>query len=282
VPASPVDETSPVAFEQRLRRSGARSAVEAADPDLRLILSYVSERRGGRAGGPGPGAPPVDGEVLAVQVVGPTVRIFQIRRQHEFAFRAGQHVRVGLRGNRRAKFSIASAPHEDHVELCIQLVADGRLTPALFGLRQGDAIDIADSAKGGFALRAGQATHLMVATGTGIAPFRSMMRDAWHRRTSDRFIVLHGASHLDELPYRQELEGCTGVDYRATISRPTEVRNRGWSGLTGRVDQLAEVVAATLDPASTHVYACGNRGMADAVDQRLGALGFVVAREVYD
>ena len=122
----------------------------------------------------------------------------------------------------------------------------------------------------------------MVATGTGIAPFRSMMRDAWHRRTGDRFIVLHGASYLDELPYRRELSDAANVDYRPTVSRPTEVRNRGWSGLTGRVDELATVVASSLDAGTTHVYACGNGAMVDAVTQRLGSLGFPVAREVYD
>ncbi len=60
--------------------------------------------------------------------------------------------------------------------------------------------------------------------------------------------------------------------------------NRGWSGLTGRVDELAKaaVVASTLDPSDTHVYACGNGGMVEAVSQRLGADGFTVAREVYD
>jgi ferredoxin-NADP reductase len=220
--------------------------------------------------------------VLAVQVVGPTVRILRIRRPPRLAFRAGQYVRLGLPGNRRAKFSIASAPHEDHVELCIQLIAGGRLTPALFGLRQGDVVHIDDVAKGGFTLRAGGPTHLMVATGTGIAPFRSMLRDAWHRRTGGRFIVLHGASYLDGLPYREELSSHAGVDYRPTVSRPSEIRNRGWTGLTGRVDTLAAVVASTLDPASTQVYACGNRDMAVAVSERLGALGFVVDREIYD
>ena len=309
------------AHERRLQRSAVQHAVGVGDEDLRRILAFVRDRRARRTGAAGPleGAPvpassgpharedepraqaaaatattiepsPSEtatagaaGAVLAVTDVGPTVRILRLGRPAELRFRAGQYIRVGLAGNRRGKFSIASAPHDGHVEVCVQLIPGGRLTPALFRVGVGDRVEVGSSAKGSFQLDARASTHLMVATSTGIAPFRSMVRDAHRRRgDGDRILILHGASHVDELPYLDELAGDAGVEYTPTISRPGDARNHGWTGATGRVDPLAITTAAALDPSSTHVYACGNKGMVDAVTQELGGQGFGVSREVYD
>ena len=141
MPAPSAADPDPRGIEHRLRRSAADLAATGLDPDLRRIFAVISERRRRRTGRPGRSAPPVAGRVLAVDGVGPTVRILRIGRPPDLTFRAGQHVRLGLPGTRRGKFSIASAPHEDHVELCIQLVAGGRLTPELFGLHPGDTVD---------------------------------------------------------------------------------------------------------------------------------------------
>lgn len=64
----------------------------------------------------------------------------------------------------------------------------------------------------------------MIATVTGIAPLRSLLRAALHRGTTDRFTILHGASHADELVFRDELLDLaahdTRIAYHPTISRP--------------------------------------------------------------
>lgn len=214
-----------------------------------------------------------------------SLRVLRVVRPRQLRFEAGQYLKVGVAGHRSGSFSIASAPHEEHVELCIELVAGGRLTPVLFRLRPGDHVELPDRAKGSLRLDPSARTHLMVATVTGIAPLRSLLRDALHRGVRGSFVVLHGASHADELPYADELrslaDGEARVTYVPTVSRPADPRSSAWRGETGRVDAVAVRHAAALDPATTHVYATGNSGMIANVRSSLGGAGFAVSTEKF-
>jgi ferredoxin-NADP reductase len=277
-------------YERHLRREAHRRAGEVVGTELGRLFRTVADRRSRRSAAPpredvaSPPAGAGAGTVLSVQPVGDTVRLIRVGRPAGFGFRAGQHVKLGA-GGRRASFSIASAPHDDHVEVCVELVPDGRVTPALFALGPGDAIDLDGRAKGSFVLDPAAACHLMVATVTGIAPLRSMLRAALHEGTAAEFVVLHGASHAHELPYLDELLELAASDprvvYRPTVSRDAPV-DTGWPHERGRADELARRVAAAHDPARTRVYACGHPGMVATVARDLGALGFPVSTEVFD
>lgn len=305
----------PDAYERKLAGAARRRLAGTGDGELMALLDHVANRRSGRLGiaprgptaapevgpahdrptptptpasraTPTPGTGPA-GEILAIDRVGADVACFVLRRPPGFGFRAGQNVKAGLPGRGRHRYSIASSPDEPTLELCIERVPGGRLTPSLFDLRVGDRIELAERAGGSFTLDERAPRHLMVATVTGIAPFRSMVRDARHRGLAVDLTVLHGASHVDELPYRQELEALAavagaGVRYVPTVSRPTSPRNSGWGGRTGRVDELALELAGGFDPAATRVYACGNGGMVARVAAELGARGFRVSTESYD
>ena len=222
---------------------------------------------------------------LALEAHGPTVRVFRIERPPGLAFRAGQHVEVGVPGGRREDFSVASAPHDPHLDLAIERREGGRVTPALFALRVGDAVDVGTRAKGRLHLDPDAASHLMVATVTGIAPLRSMVRDALHRGVTGSFTILLGASHAVELPFHDELAALAAgggrVAYVPSISRPDAPANRSWTGTTGRIDGVAREVARRFDPATTHVYAVGNAGMIANVRRELGGAGFAVSTESY-
>lgn len=284
-----------VSFERRLLRD-ARMRSGSGDPDLETILQRVANRRarrfrpgavdGNPASAPAPG-PADDGptRVLAIERVAADVLIMRVTRPASLRFQAGQHLKLGPAGGRQGTFSIASAPHEPYLEFCIELIPGGQVTPALFALAPGAAVDLADGAKGALALAAA-AQHLMVATVTGIAPLRSLLRDALHRGVDGRFLVLHGASHADDLPYRAELDALGAsderIEYRPTVSRPGLRRNAGWLRDVGRVDDLARRVAGSLDSAQTHVYACGNPGMVERMDDELGRMGFDVSTEKFD
>src|SRR5690606_30915220 len=99
----------------------------------------------------------------------------------ELRFQAGQSIKLGLaRSAVRRRYSIASAPHEPHLEFCIESVPGGLLSSLLFDVAPGDVLALAPSAKGAFTLETGRRRHVMVATVTGIAPLRSMLRDALH------------------------------------------------------------------------------------------------------
>ena len=224
--------------------------------------------------------------MLETENFGPSVRIFRIGRPPGFTFTAGQYLKAGLTGARQGSFTIASAPHESHLELCIELIPGGRLTPRMFAIAAGGRMEIGDTAKGSFVLDTSGSTHLMVATVTGIAPLRSMLRHALHTGTRDSFVILHGASYADELPYLDELTALAAADdrvrYVPTVSRPGEARNAGWQGATGRVDELAMKVVPSLDGLATRAYACGNPDMVDIVTRQLRERGLKVLNEKFD
>ncbi|MFN7151207.1 MAG: FAD-binding oxidoreductase [Microthrixaceae bacterium] len=226
------------------------------------------------------------GQVLSTEQVAADIRILRVGRPPSFDYRAGQYMKVGVAGRRSGSFSLASSPHDAHLELCVELIPGGRLTPAMFSLTVGDRVVLGERAKGSLRLDTSARTHLLVATVTGIAPLRSLLRQALHDGAPGEFIVLHGASHADELPYAHELGHLATteqrVTYEPTVSRPGAARNAGWSGATGRVDELATTTAARLDPSTTHVCATGNAGMISNVRAALGARGFRVSTEAFD
>lgn len=293
-------------FELRLRRSAAaRVAATAADradgpasPELGELFAEVAQRRARRAttSVPRTGRPPgaddpsivsagPPGQVLAVQQLTAMLRILRIGRPDGLDFDAGQYLKVGVAGRRSGSFSLASAPHDPYLELCVELIPSGRLTPALFTLSPGDRVELSAGAKGSLRLDPSVRTHLLVGTVTGIAPLRSLVRDALHRGVPGRLMVLHGASHSDELPYSEELTALADaeerVSYLPTVSRPSDPRNQSWRGRTGRVDALASAVATELDPSATRVYATGNSGMIESVRSSLGAAGFAISTEAF-
>jgi len=226
------------------------------------------------------------GRVIEVERVGPSVAILRFGRPAGFTFTAGQYMRVGLTNVRQGKFTISSAPHDSYLEICVESIPGGRLTPRLVTLGPGAVLDSSDTAKGGFVLDRSGSTHVMVATGTGIAPFISMLRDALHRGVRDSFVILHGASYSDDLPYLDELtalaQSDARVEYIPTVSRPGEARNAAWTGRTGRVDTLAREMLPTLAGPATRIYACGNSGMVSAVTSAMKASGLKVMSETFD
>jgi ferredoxin-NADP reductase len=225
-------------------------------------------------------------EVVGRRDVTPDLFVLWLRPDVPYTFIPGQYCTIGIDGSERP-YSIVSAPHEPALEVFVELVPHGELTPRLDRLRPGDVVDLRPRAKGLFTLASEAASHLMVATVTGIAPFVSMLRDAVHRGAlAARFVVLHGGSYQDELAHRDELDALAArhpgtIAYVPTVSRPGADRNRGWRGATGRVDTLVEgaVVRFGLAPAGTAVYACGHPGMVEHVGRRLGPKGFAVREE---
>jgi ferredoxin-NADP reductase len=226
--------------------------------------------------------------VVARRDVTADLMIVRLEPDVPFAFTPGQYCTIGVGGVERP-YSIVSAPGDPTLELFVERVPGGALTPRLWALRVGDRVALRPRAKGAFGLDARRPVHLMVATVTGIAPFVSMLRATLGGgERALRFHVLHGASYGDELAYAVELSALAGrlpsvLTYVPTISRPDEARNRGWTGAVGRVNRLVEghVVRHALAPAPTAVYACGHPGMTADVVARLAPRGFRVREERY-
>jgi ferredoxin-NADP reductase len=212
-------------------------------------------------------------------------------------FAAGQYMTIGVFADGRLlqrPYSVASAPAvagTEGYELYIKHVPIVRFTTALWRLPVGHRMRMIGP-KGRFLLEPDDdRTHLYVSTGTGIAPFISMMRQTLVDRHPRTTILLNGVSYAEELGYRDLLEGWERdgtypVSYVPTVSRPGEARNAGWSGATGRVESIVDAVCREhrLRPERTVVYICGNPEMILNVEEILMRRGFPefhVKKELY-
>ena len=132
---------------------------------------------------------------------------------------------------------------------------------------------------------------MFVSTGTGIAPFVSMIRQSMEEGRPRKTVMLHGCSHVEELGYRELLEGWQNegrypLTYVPTISRPSDPRNAGWTGRVGRAETVIHDVCKDLGlrPDRTVVYICGNPEMILNVERVLmddGYPEFHVKKELY-
>ena len=203
-----------------------------------------------------------------------------------FEFKAGQYCTLGREGVERA-YSIASAPYEEELEIFVELVPDGGLTPKMWDMRVGDTMSIRPRAKGLFLLDEKVHHHFMLATVTGVAPFVSMIRQYLHdNRQGHKFYLLLGASYADELTYDEELSGLSQqhpdcIRFVPTVSRPTEARNSGWQGAKGRVNTIAAeyLNSFNLPKEDSRVYACGHPGMIAEVKEQVVPQGWKFIEE---
>ena len=209
-----------------------------------------------------------------------------------FPFEPGQYATLGLMGTEgklvQRPMSISSPASDlSEYEFFIRLVDAGGFTPLLWERTVGDAINI-KGAKGKFLIQDDGRALFMIATGTGLSPFMSML-DALRERGDTRDVVLlHGVSYDHDLAWRDELqalaEGGYPLRYIATVSRPQQCPD--WTGLTGRAEAVVEgqldELGLTAD--NTTLYLCGNPDMVSAIEEIAAARGFApeqVRKELY-
>jgi CDP-4-dehydro-6-deoxyglucose reductase len=168
-------------------------------------------------------------------------------------------------------YSLASAPMGDNrFELCLNRVEGGRLSPLLFALRAGDVIEMS-APLGTFVLREPLRASILIATGTGITPFRSFLR-AYLPKGTPEFTLLFGVRHESHVLYRAEFEAMarkhTQFHFWPTLSRP----GTDWTGRSGHVQ--AHLEAAIGGRTDIDFYLCGLKQMVDEVRATLKEMGF--------
>lgn len=223
-----------------------------------------------------PAPEPFELRLVRARSLAPTVRELVLERADgaPFSFEAGQWIQLVLPladGEIRRAYSIASPPDGSaRVELAVTRVDTGAGSRFLHALGEG-ALLTALGPQGFFTRVRGQPS-LFVGTGTGIAPLRSMLRDALARGDGAPLWVLFGVRHEDDLLYREELEelarGRANVRFFPTLSRG----GPAWTGRRGYVQthvrELWSALGAAGD-AAPHAYVCGLERMVGAVREEL-------------
>lgn len=237
--------------------------------------------------------------------VGPGLLVLGVRPDAPlFEFEAGQYATLGLPGTHpraanakadrdpsvatdkliKRAYSIASpTTQRDSVEFYLNMVDDGAFTPRLFALPVGGRVWMSTKAVGVFTLEG--VTHdqdiILCSTGTGLAPFISMLASQGKPHVGRHWVIIHGVRHVADLGYHAHLterSSMRELSYVPTVTRPESE----WSGRVGRMQGLFEsgaIEAMTqrqVTPETAQIYLCGNPEMITSMQALLESRGFTV------
>ena len=235
--------------------------------------------------------------VLTVHHWNDTVFSFTTTRDHALRFENGHFVMLGLQVDGKPlmrAYSIASANHEEHLEFLSIKVADGPLTSRLQNIKPGDDVLVSRKPTGTLTLhdlKPGKRLY-MLSSGTGLAPFMSLIKDPSVYERFEKVILVHGVRYRSELAYRDYIEWeLTHHEYLGELVRnqliyfPTVTRER--FRYQGRITTLIEtgklfeqVGMPPLNPAEDRVMICGSPAMLLDLSKLLEARGFGISPHV--
>lgn len=235
--------------------------------------------------------------VLSVHHWNDSLFSFRTTRNPGLRFENGQFVMIGLDVDGKPltrAYSIASPNYEEHLEFFSIKVPDGPLTSRLQHLREGDPIVVSKKPTGTLVLHdLNPGKHLyLLATGTGLAPFLSVIQDPETYARFDKVVLVHGVRFVAELAYtdfitrvlpQNEFFGeqvSKQLIYYPTVTREA-FRN------TGRITHViesgrlfADIGLPALDPATDRVMICGSQAMNKDCCDLLDARGFSMSPRI--
>jgi ferredoxin--NADP+ reductase len=221
---------------------------------------------------------------------------FRTTRDRGYRFVPGQFARLGVSGNAEGSvvwraYSIASAAHDEHLEFFSVVVPGGAFTSRLSKLREGDPI-LVDRKSFGFLtidrFEAGKDLW-MLATGTGLAPFLSILHDFSTWESYDNLVLVQSVRTQSELAYEEIIRGFDQSEYYAEFAHklryarivtrepvPGALRDRVTKLLASGV--LEENVGLRLDHDRSRIMLCGNPEMVEDSRKLLTERGFRISR----
>ena len=192
----------------------------------------------------------------------------------------GQHLDLRLTAEdgyqAERSYSIASAPDGARVELTVERLDDGEVSPYLAGeLRQGDQLELRGPVGGYFVWEPSRGGPLLlVAGGSGVVPLMAMLR---HRAASGSQVparLLFSSRSLDEVIFREELERLEADDDGLTVTHTlTRAQPPGWAGYARRIDAVMLEEVGWRPGERPLAFVCGPTRLVEAVAGNLVALG---------
>lgn len=258
-------------------------------------------------------------KVIEVTRWAPTLLSFKVTRPDGFKFTAGQFVRLGIHGkdlqyfaqNHETKlitseiqgqpidlegyvfraYSVASSPYDEFIEFFSVVIPHGEFTSKVNHIQVGDSL-LLNTTPFGYLTLARYQLPLpndlwLLATGTGLAPFLSILKtiDVWQQY--QRIILVYSARTSQELAYQAEIgsiKSIYGDNGAAFVFLPIVTREADYTGEKARVPnlilsgKLTELVGQKLDKERSHVMLCGNPQMVEDTKEALKSLGLTMNR----
>lgn len=232
-------------------------------------------------------------KVLSVHRWTPTLFSFTMTRPAHFKFTAGQFARIGLKvGDELVvrAYSVVSSPFDETLEFFSIVVPDGAFTSNLQHLKVGDELYLEKIPYGYLTLARYQQPlpHdlWLLATGTGLAPFLSMLQDfdTWSKYQKINLVYsVRTAAELAYVDRIQEIaetfgEGHVGFKFISIITRDPSAQLHNRLPVLIENGELEKVAGIELNPATSHVMLCGNPEMVDDTKEALKRRGLTMNR----
>lgn len=258
-------------------------------------------------------------KVIEVTRWAPTLLSFKVTRPDGFKFTAGQFVRLGIHGkdlqyfaqNHETKlmtsetkdkpidldgyvfraYSVASSPYDEFIEFFSVVIPEGEFTSKVNHIQVGDSL-LLNTTPFGYLTLARYQLPLpndlwLLATGTGLAPFLSILKtiDVWQQY--QRIILVYSARTSQELAYQAEIgsiKSIYGDNGAAFVFLPIVTREADYAGQKARIPnlivsgKLTQLVGQKLDKERSHVMLCGNPQMVEDTKEALKSLGLTMNR----
>ena len=258
-------------------------------------------------------------KVIEVTRWAPTLLSFKVTRPDGFKFTAGQFVRLGIHGkdlqyfaqNHETKlitsetqdkpidldgyvfraYSVASSPYDEFIEFFSVVIPEGEFTSKVNHIQVGDSL-LLNTTPFGYLTLARYQLPLpndlwLLATGTGLAPFLSILKTIEVWQQYQRIILVYSARTSQELAYQAEIgsiKSIYGDNGAAFVFLPIVTREADYTGEKARIPnlivsgKLTQLVGQKLDKERSHVMLCGNPQMVEDTKEALKSIGLTMNR----